>query len=429
MYEVKSSNDATRGRYVVASRDISKGESLLHDLPYVLVPSLKSHPVCIQCFRTFEFEEALPRCDSCGFPLCPASGCDELLYNHSLEECSALSRLPVKPIFQHNTISPLYTALGPLRLLLRSRNDPEGFESRIQSLMGHEDSLEKQHSGRSDYSTIVGFIQKSLGFGEFSSLEIIRSIGIIKTNSVKLDTRRSFRVLGMGLYPNYSLFNHSCLPNTRTRKLENGTLELYAILNISKGEEIYTRYVTPQLGTFRRQQLLQTNWHFACACRRCSDPTEFGTHLNTLSCDACPGILLPENPLDLKSNWNCSNCESQKDHGRVSRLLFEYNILFERCQKHPQRLEELLDSELYAKPFHRNHFLNIGIKERIVHTLINAEKRGIKDPKLVQKKVKYFEDIANVLSLVDLPGDIWTKPLEKMKAESVYYDEKIKQDS
>ena len=86
-----------------------------------------------------------------------------------------------------------------------------------------------------------------------------------------------------------------------------------AILPIRKGEQIYTRYTTPQLTSLRRQFLLQSQWYFSCDCRRCQDPTECGTMGNAISCsfnhgekiDKVQHIMLPKNPRYLESDWVC----------------------------------------------------------------------------------------------------------------------------
>lgn len=79
-------------------------------------------------------------------------------------------------------------------------------------------------------------------------------------------------------------------------------IELYAVMPIKKGEEITTRYTTPQLGTMRRQQLVQSQWYFTCQCKRCLDPTELGSHTNSAMCPNCQdGIILPQQPTNLTS--------------------------------------------------------------------------------------------------------------------------------
>ena len=48
------------------------------------------------------------------------------------------------------------------------------------------------------------------------------------------------------MYPTFSLLNHNCVCNTRTRKFlqdGNNIIELEAMVIIKKGEEICTRYV------------------------------------------------------------------------------------------------------------------------------------------------------------------------------------------
>ena len=98
---------------------------------------------------------------------------------------------------------------------------------------------------------VVGFIQRVLGLdkstaGEyFTEQNIHRTIGLLRTNSVKLDSPYG-HTTGSAVYPTFSLLNHNCMCNSRTRKyLVNGVnvIDLYSTMPISKGEEICTRYV------------------------------------------------------------------------------------------------------------------------------------------------------------------------------------------
>ena len=57
-----------------------------------------------------------------------------------------------------------------------------------------------------------------------------------------------------------------------------------------RGEEISTRYTTPQLGSYQRIQDIQKTWHFVCQCPRCLDPTEFGNNLTLRQ--KCPTFCL-----------------------------------------------------------------------------------------------------------------------------------------
>ncbi len=122
---------------------------------------------------------------------------------------------------------------------------------RVDILMDHADSRRKdQKSWVLNHLLIVSFIQKVLGLDEetmgatFKDANIHRAIGLLKTNSVKLDSGPGFNA-GLALFPIFSLLNHNCLCNTRTRKFyrnDEHVIYLEAILPIKKGEEIYTRY-------------------------------------------------------------------------------------------------------------------------------------------------------------------------------------------
>ena len=83
---------------------------------------------------------------------------------------------------------------------------------------------------------------------------------------------------------------------------QENRIKLEAILPIQKDEEISTRYTTPQLGTMRRQQLLQNQWYFSCQCKRCLDPYELGSLTNSVMCPLCQkGAMVPKNPTKLIS--------------------------------------------------------------------------------------------------------------------------------
>ena len=71
---------------------------------------------------------------------------------------------------------------------------------------------------------IVSFIQKVLGLTEettgsklFTETSIHHAIGLLRTNSVKLDSPVGYTT-GTAIYPTFSFLNHNCVCNTRTRK-------------------------------------------------------------------------------------------------------------------------------------------------------------------------------------------------------------------
>ena len=59
-------------------------------------------------------------------------------------------------------------------------------------------------------------------------------------------------------------------------------------------------------GNVRRRTDIKKYWFFDCACPRCSDPSELGTFMSAIRCNACRnGYLLPENSLDHRYIVSC----------------------------------------------------------------------------------------------------------------------------
>ena len=65
------------------------------------------------------------------------------------------------------------------------------------------------------------------------------------------------------------------------------TCRVRAATKISKGCEITTTYTLTLNGTMYRRKHLLDSKYFLCTCRRCSDPTELGTHFSTVLCQQC----------------------------------------------------------------------------------------------------------------------------------------------
>lgn len=91
---------------------------------------------------------------------------------------------------------------------------------------------------------------------------------------------------------------------------------------IPKGEQIFNSYTKFLWGTQQRRVHLAYSKNFMCKCERCLDPTEFGSNIAALKCirPECDSVLLPVNPLIIKSPWQCVKCNLKLDHARTSRI-------------------------------------------------------------------------------------------------------------
>jgi len=337
---------------------------------------------------------------------------------------------------------PLYTCITPLRLLLRQQRAKESNEQaladRVNTLMDHgQERRMDMKTWMLNNVLVVGFIKKVLG-QKLDDHMIQRAIGLLKTNSVKLDAKPGYTT-GSAIYPTFSYLNHNCVCNSRTKKYidqsGDNLIELYAVMPIKKGEEITTRYTTPQLGTMRRQQLVQSQWYFTCQCKRCLDPTELGSHTNSAMCPNCQdGIILPQQPTNLTSNWICDKCGEEKltSATHVMRLLLKVEAEISQAEglhilENKKKLLERIINENSGKTLHPNHFLLTGAREKLIQSIMGLRSQMIKDPKLKLKpkenlklleyQVELFRQVADVMTKVDLPRDFWDHTQDKMENE------------
>jgi len=120
------------------------------------------------------------------------------------------------------------------------------------------------------------------------------------------------------------------------------------------------------MGTSLRRERLRESWYFDCTCRRCKDPTEFGTYLDAIRCQICSGgHLLPQDPLDSQSQWSCSKCKALKSSGKskavVDRLLTAKDNLNRSDLRAYLDFLKAIDKEL-----HENHYVLTATRRWII---------------------------------------------------------------
>eukprot|EP00879_Flechtneria_rotunda_P025937 GHRR01027599.1.p2 GENE.GHRR01027599.1~~GHRR01027599.1.p2 ORF type:complete len:105 (+),score=29.28 GHRR01027599.1:59-373(+) len=74
-----------------------------------------------------------------------------------------------------------------------------------------------------------------------------------------------------GVFPEFAMMNHSCVPNTAAPVLLPSRLLVRSAVQVPTGEELTTSYLGLAGGVpmQQRQQLLQQHYNFTCACQRC----------------------------------------------------------------------------------------------------------------------------------------------------------------
>ena len=286
------------GRCLVASRDLQAGDLVLEDEAVVVVPG-GGETLCLECGQ--ETEE---KCEKCGLAVC----CDGP--QHQTECQYNLS-------FPSNTTTHLGVAVVRLLHLTQDWRRDE-----VYKLMDHLESRQTDPDWEM-METVVSCLEASLA-GRYGREEILRSAGIILTNTASCNSLQGGEDHCIGLFPVFSLLSHSCVPNTR-RDTDRGRMVVTATVPIKEGEQIVTSYKNPLLGSVSRRCHFPRVWYFDCECPRCGDPSELGSHLSTLLCQDCGSLLLPSHPLHHNSPWTCSSCSlSLSSHQAMARCVTMY---------------------------------------------------------------------------------------------------------
>eukprot|EP00547_Thalassionema_nitzschioides_P002354 CAMPEP_0194199354 /NCGR_PEP_ID=MMETSP0156-20130528/407_1 /TAXON_ID=33649 /ORGANISM="Thalassionema nitzschioides, Strain L26-B" /LENGTH=314 /DNA_ID=CAMNT_0038924239 /DNA_START=865 /DNA_END=1809 /DNA_ORIENTATION=+ len=97
--------------------------------------------------------------------------------------------------------------------------------------------------------------------------------------------------IGQGVYPHAAILNHSCDPSCILRFIKSD-IEIVALRDITKGEELTHSYVDLVNHTITRHQHLSQLHGFVCSCKRCQGEIK---------------ISLPRHPTDDLYKWVVSD--------------------------------------------------------------------------------------------------------------------------
>ena len=297
------------GRLMVTTRPIAAGEVIFREEPVVSGPSQTSSLLCLSCYSPCSAQGF--RCPSCRFPMCDLDCAQSEVHR---QECEVLARAE-DPNWDAEGDTEAYHCVLPLRLLILQRSHPDQ-AALTDRLMDHEE----ERRGSDDWHTTERTVIERLCRADpsFSPDLVRRALGVLEVNCYEVINRG-----GAGMracFPIGSLLSHCCVANsTHVWKEEPPwTNTCIATVDLAAGEEVLTSYQQPTMCTLRRRSELAAGWYFSCTCHRCLDPTELGSHMNTLVCPDCalPTLLPrpgspPERELQLQTvkaheeEWNC----------------------------------------------------------------------------------------------------------------------------
>ncbi|KAL0107048.1 hypothetical protein PUN28_015540 [Cardiocondyla obscurior] len=313
------------GRYMVANRELQPGEEIVTEMPFVVGPKACTYPLCLSCYTPWPPEpDNKPLCSKCGWPVCNQD-CENSL-QHKNYECQVFVQANEKfnvdaalDATSENGV-PQLECITPLRLLLESERNVERWNKEVKNMEAHNKIRCKKPQWKSDHVNIVDYLRKRLKLGRFSEEYIQTACGILEINTFEVRTVKGFSA--RGLYPIVAMMNHSCVSNTsHSISPVDYRIRLRTTLKIPADGELYASYTHSLLPTMLRREHLLEGKHFACACSRCADPTELGTHMSTLKCNKCDnGIVMPLDSLDSESTWKCTHCEFSTNGHAVKKV-------------------------------------------------------------------------------------------------------------
>ena len=237
------------------------------------------------------------------------------------------------------------------------------------------------------------FLTRRCGLQTFTVSEIHRALGIFASNSCSLAGYR-----GRGLFPTFSLINHSCVRNARhIVTTEQRRMEVVAQTDIKAGQEINVRYTAGCLEDHNhRQEQILAGWYFQCWCERCSDPSDCSTSSSAVVCPVCRlGLVLPRS----SQLWSCESqdCRQEFLPAHIEKVTSKLKLLLEKTpSKEPEKLENFL--KIASKFLHPNHCLVLEVKKSLL-----ALYGSTLSPELITRKLQLADEILDVLDKLE-PG-------------------------
>ena len=333
-------------------------------------PAPNSTPVCPSClFKIQGNAESVTKCSECKIPICGRPECQQ--NSCHMIECRIFSSNKVNiDISNFDNPNSIYSVIGPARLLdirQKSLKNEDGRWGKLSSLPDHSEERKQLRGGEwKMFQLDVVELLRDRCFmkNEVSEDELNRIIGIFAVNSISLDNNK--QIHGRALFPVFSMINHDCLSNSKFQinfdGSKNPRICVKARRDIEADEEITIQYTTSILGTHKRRKKLRSDYYFDCKCRRCIDVTECGTFVSAIVCEVCgensQHYMLPNDPLDEYSIWNCSHCDFTLDVETVVRKVDGIqDEISEITHKHDTMLIERFISDYSDTVLHPNHYL------------------------------------------------------------------------
>ncbi|XP_050297845.1 SET domain-containing protein SmydA-8-like isoform X2 [Anthonomus grandis grandis] len=357
------------GRYMVANKDLKQGELILKESPAILGPHLNGPARCFRCLQVINLMMC-SFCDECNTALLCVNHCKGKY--HPEEECLTLKTQKIKG----QLLAENPAAILPLKCLLLGIYNPDLF-SDIMDMEAHMEKRRDTAIWRRHRISVEDVLKDTnlLSDKDIKEELVQKVCGILDVNTFEVRpppseqfsyTPNPVQSRLRALYPLAALMAHDCTQNTHVSVDDNFVMSIYASVDIGEGEPILNNYANVLDGNQERHQHLLEGKYFICKCKRCIDPSEFGTEISSLVCHKCrKGFLRYTEIEDGFKIWKCSDCNlCFKD--------FLINLAIEEGRNRINDMD-LTDirglEDLYRRlllTFHPNHFLLLELKQIMV---------------------------------------------------------------
>ncbi|CAL4088943.1 unnamed protein product [Meganyctiphanes norvegica] len=363
---IKEIDSTQFGRYMVATRDIERGQLLMKESPYLVGPTATSDLICLTCHGPV-LDNNIHFCPGCKWPLC----CKECVGSSThAEECTILAsdKKGIGPP-KGPGANPRYDLILVIRALLLREKDSKGW-SMVESLANHTE--QRMRDKEPHHMAAVRFCSEMIE-PSFEADLVHKVHGAIITNCINTHGARGETL--RCLYPTIPRLNHSCQPNVTLRSDDDNVLFVRAAVDIKKGEPLVFNYNSALDPVWQRQSELENIYYFTCVCGRCSDPTEMGTHFSSPRCPDCKkgGYIEPIDGPD--KPWKCSKCSKERDATELIREAEEAVAdIEEKKEINPKYAQKMMDK--YTDLYHSTHYVWSKAATSVLRHLRGISGRG-----------------------------------------------------
>lgn len=385
--EVLYSNLGPSKRGVYALKPLKQADILGRFTPPIISVGLENTRdtstnctnVCQNCWADLiNTGRSVLDCKSCRYcKYCSPECQDDHWRKYHRKECSVIERACDDEPFGRLDLSHL----ALIRILALYGCD-ESFASKVRCLTSHTDNFLDSNEWALTFNELSSLVA---GAGQ-QPVELVHKVfGTLLVNFINHANKLNENI-GFSFDPEFSLINHSCVPNTIMVPVSNQSFCLVANKPIGKGSQVTTTYVHPGSPRLLRQQELMARYFFRCSCASCSLSYDWFFSYNCTRCsqavyslDLQTFHLMAIEQLFERMLNECRHCQTP-----ISRKL--YQTVF---QTHKSLFLMLFDPELANKNLHSElpsivnypqtavgYELTVNYVDRIANAIAKLEELG-----------------------------------------------------